>query len=522
MEYKENKVYNVGIYVRLSREDEISKKESESITNQKDFLESYVASKGWNIAGVYSDDGYSGTNFDRPAFKEMIKDIEDKKINLVITKDLSRLGRNYSKTGYYIDEFFPEKNVRYIAVNDNVDTLKELNSTTSAFMSVVNDIYAKDISKKVRTAFNTKQKNGIYLGTSAPYGYKKDPVNKGKLIIDPITSENVKRIFRDFLAGKDITRITVELTRDEVVTPSEYAKVKNTQKVLKGAWNARTVRRILKNEVYIGNLIQHKKEKVNYKVKKSINIPENEWIKVENTHEAIIDLNDFKMVKSILDSRSYMPKSGKSHLLTGLLYCAKCGSRVTFLKRYAKNKYYAVCSTAKTFKKIGKCDMCSMYEEDIESKIRCALVQISNSYLDKNKLESQVKLSSFNDEKKQLLEKQLKLKQSIEDNKKVKYELFKEKVEGSIPEEEFKSLSHMSDLEREKNLKRLEEIEKRLDKINNKQEDKEEMMSYIEEILKFEKLDKKILNILIDRIYLYKGPTGEEVFDIRFNFNVGR
>lgn len=181
---RDTKIYNTAIYVRLSREDERST-ESESIANQKDYLMGYVLEQGWNLVDIFVDDGYSGTNFNRPDFNRLIKAIESKKVNLVITKDMSRLGRDYIDTGYYIERYFPEHSVRYIALNDGIDTFANTsNNDMSPFKSVMNDMYAKDISKKVRTTADLKRKNGEFIGSFAPYGYRKDPNNKNKLLVD--------------------------------------------------------------------------------------------------------------------------------------------------------------------------------------------------------------------------------------------------------------------------------------------------------------------------------------------------
>lgn len=202
-----NVIWNVGIYARLSREDEKDdrfNKQSESIENQIKFLQGYVNSQGWNIVKIYKDDGYSGTNFDRPDFKKMISDIESNIINMVITKDLSRLGRDYIDTGYYIEKYFPLKNIRYIAVGDNVDTfdMNNSNNDMTPFKSVVNDMYAKDTSKKVRISLLTKAINGESIKSFQPYGYMKDPKNKNKVIVDRAVSDNVRQIFEMYKSGK--------------------------------------------------------------------------------------------------------------------------------------------------------------------------------------------------------------------------------------------------------------------------------------------------------------------------------
>jgi len=234
--YEQN--FKAGLYVRLSREDEDKQNIndfSESIKNQKEFLSEYAIKNGYSIVDIYADDGISGTTFDREDFNRMLRDIEIGRINMVITKDLSRLGRDYIKTGEYLEKYFPSKNVRYIAVNDGYDSFKDENSNNemAPFKAVFNDMYAKDISKKVRTALKTKQLKGEYLGTTPAFGYKKDSKIKGKLLIDELSSKYVKKIFELYLSGKSILEISNMLTKAEVPTPSQYAKIGNTQKYIK-------------------------------------------------------------------------------------------------------------------------------------------------------------------------------------------------------------------------------------------------------------------------------------------------
>lgn len=287
--------FNVGLYLRLSKEDD-TYNQSESILNQKDYLSDIVIKNGWTLVDTYVDDGFTGTNFDRPGFNMLLNDIEEKKINLVITKDLSRLGRDYIKTGYYIEQYFPEHGVRFIAVNDGIDTFSQNNSNNdlSPFKSVMNDIYAKDISKKVRSTMDNKRANGKFIGAFAPYGYVKSPENKNKLVIDPETSPIIKQIFKLYLSGYGYAKIA-NILNDEEVPPPSVHKLNNSNyknpKLKSCLWTHETVSKILSNPTYAGNLAQNKYYKVNYKLKKLRNVPRDKWVVVENTHEPIVDLS---------------------------------------------------------------------------------------------------------------------------------------------------------------------------------------------------------------------------------------
>ena len=268
-----NMFSNVGLYIRLSREDDDKVEISESITNQKSLLIQYVKENNLRLVDIYIDDGYSGTSFDRPAFKRMIDDILKGKINMVITKDMSRLGRDYIGTGELIEKFFPSHGVRYIAVIDNIDTyLDSSNNDIAPFKAIMNDMYAKDISKKIKSSLKAKQKEGKWVGGRTPFGYMKDPNDRNKLIIFEEQAVVVRRIFDMCLEGLSFYKIALRLTNEKVKTPAEYYSFewKNNYHLNYGLWNTKTIRDILTNRMYIGDLVQNKRNKVNYKVKKGL------------------------------------------------------------------------------------------------------------------------------------------------------------------------------------------------------------------------------------------------------------
>ena len=281
-------MYNAALYLRLSREDDAHEGSSQSIINQQNFLLNYAAQNGYGVQGVYSDDGFSGTGYDRPEFLHMLKAIEAGMVNMVITKDLSRLGRDYIMTGYYVERYFPEKGVRYIAVNDGVDTSAE--DDLLPFRAVVNDMYAKDISKKVRTALMTRKRGGYFIGSNPPYGYLKDPSNKGKLIPDPKTALNAFRIFELYVEFKSVIATARALTTLGIPTPSGGVN----------AWSDVMVRRILTSETYIGNLVQNRTRKVSYKVNKRKVLDRSNHIIIPRTHEGIVPCELFALAQETL------------------------------------------------------------------------------------------------------------------------------------------------------------------------------------------------------------------------------
>ena len=293
-------------YYRLSKEDERSNDESSSISSQRMIVESFAKFNNFILVREYVDDGYSGGNFDRPGFKQMIEDIEKGRVNCVITKDLSRLGREMYNTGSYIEEYFLENNIRYIAINDSYDS--SVGDSMLGIRLGVNDLYIRDVSKKVCSSFKIKQERGDYIGSFPCYGYKKDPNDKHKLIIDPEAAEIVKRIYNYALQGFGLNTISNRLTEEQIPIPIVYKKEPRGKLITDndgyGIWKHGTIKNILTSEMYIGNMVQHTYKKQSYRSKKIIRIPKEEQIIVENTHEPIIDKETFDKVQEIMKTRS--------------------------------------------------------------------------------------------------------------------------------------------------------------------------------------------------------------------------
>lgn len=330
--------YQVGLYIRLSKEDFDKKDhaESESIQNQRTLLENYVKKKNLNIYDEYIDDGFSGTNFDRPSFQRLLKDIEKKRVNMVITKDLSRLGRDYIHTGYLLEQYFPLNKVRYVSILDQIDTESDTsNNDIAPFKSLFNDMQSKDTSKKIRSILQTKKKQGLFLGSSSSYGYQKDPFNKHKLIIDPKTAPIVKKIFLLTYQGKSKQQICNFLNKENIPTPTNY---KHPEKQIK-QWTPNCLYPILRNPIYLGHMVQGRQAKLNYKSKKRILLSKEQWIVVPNTHEPIIPSKVFETIHS---RKKEKRKESLSSILDSLLFCDDCQSPMKLLKddRNKKNPHY--------------------------------------------------------------------------------------------------------------------------------------------------------------------------------------
>jgi DNA invertase Pin-like site-specific DNA recombinase len=331
---KKQTSFSAAIYCRLSRDDGFEG-ESNSIGQQREMLQKYCEDNGFPVYKTYADDGYSGTTFDRPAFLEMIADIEYGKVNIVIVKDLSRLGRNNAIVAHYTELFFPQNDIRFIAVNDAIDTFRGENEIMG-FKSILNEYYARDISKKVRSSKRTSAIKGDFIGSRAPYGYKKDPANKNHLIIEEYTSDIVKRIFLLAVSGVTPMQIKTILTNDKIMFPTaflysrtgQYGNTYNTDYPY--VWKKSTVTQILKNRVYIGDTVSGKQRVKSFKFKKLENVPEEEWINAQNTHEAIIDRETFDRVQKILSVRRPPNTCSIDNIFVGKLVCADCNCHLCF------------------------------------------------------------------------------------------------------------------------------------------------------------------------------------------------
>ena len=337
--------YQAALYCRLSKDDD-QRGESVSIGTQRAILEDYCREQEYPIHKVYIDDGYSGTNFNRPGFQELLDDVERGAVNLVITKDLSRLGRDYIMTGYYSEIYFPSKGVRYIAVADNFDSLKNDNDI-APFKNILNDMYARDISRKIKNSKRQRAKNGLQRLAQPPYGYRVDPDTPSRLIIDPEPSAVVRLIFSLTLEGLGQIAITKELAKRKIVAPSVYKHRQGDSRfsgygpVTDGdpyRWSSATVGSILRNPVYTGDLILLKTEVVNHKTGQSTVVPEDRRVVIPNAHEAIISREIFEQAAKIRAEHCCPARMERENLFRGLLFCDCCGHPLTLSRKKLKDR----------------------------------------------------------------------------------------------------------------------------------------------------------------------------------------
>ena len=518
--------FKVGIYIRLSREDG-DKQESESIGNQRNILQRYVKENDLCLVKEYVDDGVSGTTFDRPGFNEMLQDIENRNINMVITKDLSRLGRDYIKTGFYIEDYFPKNNVRYVAITDGIDTyLDSTNNDITPFKAIMNDMYAKDISKKIRSVYKEKQKQGEYICSTTAYGYKKHPSIKNKLVVDRKVQSIVEKIFDMYANGHGSSEIVNYLNSNQYLSPSGYRKTGTVQDKNKSgySWNEVTLCNMLKNEVYIGNTVQNKKSVISYKVKKIRSVEKENQIIVNNTHEPIVDKDTFEKVQCILKKRGTNTKLKYDYLLRGLLYCYHCKRKLQIVlkknsKRNAKSHPYITCSDAKE----RGCYPLNMNYEKFEKHIIYIVKKICQIYADKEIFYSiyekyQNKTLDIREGYKKKIEQ---IDRAILDINNNLDKMYMDKLRGVLQEEDYVRVSQKFNFEKTKLNEQKKELKQKLigteEKINVKNHTKEEkdLDELIENFLKLDKIDKIYLYRLINKIEIDKDKN----IYIYFNFS---
>jgi len=517
------KVWKTALYVRLSREDG-DKPESESVNSQKAFLANFLLSHSdLEFYRLYVDDGWSGTNFERPQFKTMIEDIRAGAVNCVVVKDLSRFGRNYIEAGRYLETFFPMMRVRFIAVNDNIDSYSDPRSINNAIVpmkNVMNDEYCRDISMKVRSSLDTRRAQGKFIGAFAAYGYRKDPENHNRLIVDQEAAEVVRSIFRLFLGGMSVIGIAKHLNALGIPNPSEYKRRMGDKyrhpagSTLDGLWPDSSVRRILKNELYTGVMVQGKNETVSYKVNISRAVEPESWFRVENTHEAIISRDIFDAAQRLFarDTRT-PPKARTVGLFAGLIKCADCGramNKKSITHRYGVYQYY-ICSTYKKMKN-SACSKHTIRADKLENAVLVTLQKQISLAVDMEALIKTINESENANSASQRLEAALAANRTERRKAEgILLDLYPDYKIGLLSEQQYRALKERYERQLEsldatgENLR--EQLEKRACGVPDG--------GFIGSFAKhrnLETLNREILTELVENIYVHEGGAIEIVF----------
>lgn len=501
------KIYKVGIYVRLSNEDRRAG-ESVSIENQKLMLMKHVKEMCWDLQEIYQDDGFSGTNQNRPAFQRMMADVKQGFINTILIKDLSRLSRNYLEVGNLAEIFLPEHGCELISLNEKLDDMM-------VFRNWFNEQHSKTTSKKVKAAKKICAENGKYLGTYAPYGFKKDLENRHKLIIEDSTALIVRQIFELRASGMSARAITFKLNDDSITPPQVHyfqeVKRKNPSRT-NGLWNESAIKRILSSEVYIGNLIHGKSGTVSYKNHKIIKKPTEQWIKAENTHEPIISLELWKRVQGLLDKnhKTRIRKDGARNLFSSILYCADCGFKLRGQVERRKLKdgsesarpYYTCGNYARSGK--NACTIHSISESALATIVSEHIRKHARMVEQNEERIIEAIITAQNDES---LSYHVAYQGEVDSHKKqidkldlIIENLYNDKVTGAISEDMFKRFVAKYEQERIDRLQSVDTLTRRIMAIKQSGDSAETWVRLIKQHTNLETLDSDTLLLLIDRV----------------------
>ena len=511
------KKYVAGLYCRLSKDDGNSV-ESMSIWSQKVMLKQFAESNSIAIYDYYVDDGYSGTNFERPSFKKMITDIENGKINCVITKDLSRLGRNCLQSGAYIEMYFPQKNIRYIAITDGIDTLNSNQNDIMPFKNILNEMYVKDTSKKVKSAIQSRMREGTYIGSKAPFGYLKDPDNKRRLIIDEKTKPIIELIYKLCLEGKGTQLISQELMKRKIPRPSAF--VENAEKLYglteenKYQWSHRMVLNVLRDPVYCGNMARNKRPTLSFKNSKRMYIPKSDYIYAKDTHEGIVSEEIWEQVQTMIDKRKCNNKKGLyyDNIFQGLVRCPKCGYALTPKTDYRLKKKELIdfvhfsCSTYKKYgvnacssHRIEARDLYNIVLEDIQYHGNMAL-SAKEDFVEK--IIEKIEVEKI-DEGKELSNKlELKKNQLAELDRSYE-QLYEDRLEGNITERNFNLMNVSISKKQDKLIEEIKVLEGDIEVSFETEDNYKKFMNNISKYAKIKSINRYILNQIIDKIYVY-------------------
>ena len=523
-----------ALYCRLSQEDE-NKGDSDSIVNQKAILTKYAEENGFTNIEVFVDDGYSGVSFNRPDFKRLLELMEKGKVETLITKDLSRLGRNYIEVGNYTEIMFPRWNVRYIAINDNYDSLYNEGNELAPFKNLFNEWYARDTSKKIRAVFKAKAERGERVSTQTPYGYKKNLDIKGQLLVNEETAPIVKMIFELCASGKGPSSIARILREKKILKPTAYRYqqtgvygcVTDTENIY--GWKGQTVSKILDNEVYLGHTINCKTTVASYKDKRKIHRPESEWLRFENTHEAIIDPTTWDIVRKVRSGKRRINSMGEIDKYSGLLYCADCGSKLYFIR-------------GTTIKSENFCFICSRYRNHIGEDV-CTPHSIREVILDEVVLEEIRKVTyyarskrnefvefinkkSSSENKRELLSKTNELNKIERRNTELNVlfkRLYEDNVLGKVTNEQFRMLSDGYNTEQRDIKEMIPKLQAEIQALKASATNVEKFVDIACKYTDLQKLTPEVLRTFVDKIVIYErsekwSKSADQQIDIYFRY----
>lgn len=503
-----------ALYCRLSRDDELQG-ESNSITNQKAILQKYADDNGFKNTQFFVDDGYSGTNFERPDWQRLISLVESNMIGTIIVKDMSRLGRDYLRVGYYTEVLFPEEDIRFIAINNGVDSNSKQESDFTPFLNIINEWYAKDTSKKIRAVMKAKGESGKPLTYNLPYGYKKDPDNKSNWLVDEYAAGVVKEIFALCVQGYGPSQIAKILEQRKIECPVSYgarngikvpAKKEDANDIY--AWTASCISRMLARPEYIGQCVNFKTYRKSYKNKKQLHRDPSEWLVFDNHHEAIIGKETWDIVQRIRSGRRVVDRMGEMPVLSGMVFCADCGAKLYQVRTngWTEDKYHMVCATYR--KKKGQCSSHQIrncvLEELILDDIRRVTEYARNreeEFIEIVTSKSRMEIDKYTKTARRELES---MRARISKLDTIIQKLYEDNVDGKISDERFTKLSAAYEIEQKDLQAKVIEIEKTIGDESKKIIDVNYFLDLAKKYYDIQKLDCEIIRTFIEKVIVHK------------------
>ncbi len=498
-----------ALYCRLSRDDELQG-DSNSIVNQKNILSKYAKENGFKNLQYFVDDGFSGTNFNRPSWNDLITLVEDNKVGAIIVKDMSRLGRDYLKVGFYTEILFVEKNIRFIAINNGIDSANQADSDFTPFLNIINEWYAKDTSKKIRAVMKAKGESGKHLTTRPPFGYMKSPDDKTQWIVDDEAAQIVKKIFALCLEGYGTSQIARILKDKKILTPFSYWNSKG--QAFKSSenpynWSADTIAGIIEKKEYLGHTVNFKTYKQSYKSKKKCTNPEEKHLIFENTHEAIIDVDTWERVQELRKNKRRPTRTGKSNMFSGIAYCADCGQKLYYCtsKYFESRQDHFACSTSRK----GK-ENCSTHfiratilEQGVLAHLKYVIGTVA-SY--ENQFRKVLGAKQKAEVKKELNAKKKLLSKSesrIKELDLLFQRIYEDNVSGKISDERFEMLSETYEKEQTELKQIIEKLSAEISETEEQSDNVERFISKVHKYFDLQELTPSVLNDMVKRVYVH-------------------
>ena len=519
-----------AIYCRLSRDDELAG-ESNSISNQKSIISKFCRDNGLKNLQYFVDDGYSGTNFNRPAWTELLDKIENVEVGTLVVKDMSRLGRDYLKVGFYTEVLFVEKGVRFIAINNGIDSQNQQDSDFTPFLNIINEWYAKDTSKKIRAVMKSKGEAGEYLCTNPPYGYLKDPDNKKRWIVDEEAAKVVEDIFSLCVAGNGPSQIARILKNQQIDTPTiHYQKIgkpiKNCLPMNDYDWDQKTVSEILERSEYLGHTVNFKTHKQSYKIKKTVDNPKEQWKIFPNTHEPIVDEETFNRVQELRKNKRRPTRTGKTNMFSGIVRCADCKAKMYYCttKNFDKRQDHFVCSTSRIK---GK-DVCETHfiraiilEQGVLHHIRTVMWLVANY---EKKFRTALGAMQKSEMKKAIAVKKKQASQierRIDELDRLFKKVYEDYANQRLSEARYEMLSGDYETEQAELRERLETLTAEIEQQEEQAENIDKFIAKVKKYLEMTELTPAILNDLVKAVYVHKSKKvdGKRVVDVDISYD---